>query len=185
MSTSKTYRRRYDDVQAFVTALSRFLEVCESTGPDYFGVSNPVWTPKAGQEAEASRRAAQVDRVAGRAAQALGHEFFIEWKPRGTFQTQPVSPATAWRTIIDHDPAFTVDVIFAVCNQALGVLEARATDAEERERSLAGKVERVTGRTEQTTVRGEGHLRPAITSALLGIPAALVVAFLAHHFGWV
>jgi hypothetical protein len=187
MSDAKIYRRKHDDVQAFVTALTRFLNVCESSGPDYFGVSNAVWTTKPGHESEAARLGGEVDRVAGRAAIALGNEFFISWKPRGTFQTQPVSPATGWRTILDRDPAFTVDVIFAVCNQALGVLDARATDAEEREREAAEKKQAEPARRvrdgRQKSETG-GHLRTAIVASLVGIPSALLVAYLVYLFGW-
>lgn len=185
MSDARTYRRRYDDVQAFLAALAHLLDACESSGNDAFGVSYPTWTPKPGREAEAARRAAEVDRAAGRAALALGREFFIEWKPRGTFQTQPVSPASGWRTILEYDPNFTVDVIFAVCNQALGVLEARAIEAEEHEQSLAGKVERVTrARRSRQPKEPDGHVRRALIASLVGIPSALLVAYLVYRFGW-
>ena len=101
------------------------------------------------------------------------------------FQTQPVSPASGWRTILDHDPNFTVDVIFAVCNQAIGVLDAKATEAEEHEKTLAGKVERVTRRRRRSLPRSEsGHLRTAFIASIVGIPAALVVAFIAYLLGW-
>jgi len=190
MSNAKRYRRRHDDVQAFALALARFLDVCQSSGGDPLGVFYPSWTPKPGREAEATRLASEVDRVAGRAAVALGYEFFIDWKPRGTMKTQRVNPAAGWRTILDTDPFFPVDAIFAVCNQALGVLDMRATEAEEDEKSLAGKVGRVAGvrRKRQPARKGEsggGPLRSAFIASIASIPSLLVVAYLVFRFGWV
>jgi hypothetical protein len=178
VSDAKTYRRRHDDVVAFVEALNRFLSVCE---PHAQFSANPTWAPRHGQGAEAARLAGEVDRVAGRAALALGTDFFIEWKPRGTFQTQPVSPASGWRTILDYDPNFTVDVIFAVCNQAIGVLEAKAMEAEEHEHSLAGKVERVAGRERSAS----GHLSGVVLGFVVALAAGLVAAYVAFRLGWV
>jgi hypothetical protein len=187
MSNAKRYRRRHDDVQAFALALTRLLDVCQSGGGDPLGVFYPSWTPKPGREADAARLAAEVDRVAGRAAVALGHEFFIDWKPRGTMQTQRVNPAAGWRTILDSDPSFPVDAIFAVCNQAVGVLDLLATEAEEHEKSLAGKIERVIGvhrKPRRESVNG-GHLRSAFIASIVSIPSLLVVAYLVFRFGWV
>lgn len=186
MSNSKTYRRRHDDVQAFAAALSRFLDVCQPSESNAFLTIYPTWTPKPGRETEAVRLAAEVDHASGRAAVALGGEFFIDWKPRGTFQTQRVSPAAMWRTILDSDPAFPADAIFAVCNQALGVLDMRATEAEAHERSFAGRVARAFGRRGQRRRVGEGGtpIRTAFVVSLVGIPAALLVAYLVYAFGW-
>jgi hypothetical protein len=181
MPNPKTYRRRHDDIQAFAAALNRFLDVCEPSESNEFLTIYPSWTPKPGRTADAAQLAAEVDRASGRAAVALGGEFFIDWKPRGTFQTQRVNPAAMWRTILDSDPAFPVDAIFAVCNQALGVLDMRATEAEEHARSLAGKVERITGSTRRS---GE-HVSGLVIAFVIALVAALVAAYLAFRFGWV
>jgi hypothetical protein len=178
VANSKVLRRRQQDIAAFAAALTRLLQVCESH--ESLG-GFPSWTAQQGQEQEASRRAAELDRVAGRAAQAFGPDFFIQWKPRGTWQTQPVNPAMGWRTIFDHDPNFGVDVIFAVCNQAIGALDARATEAEEHERSLAGKIERVVGR-EPT---GSGRVRGLVVGFIVALVAGLVAVYMAFRFGWV
>jgi hypothetical protein len=184
VAQSKTFRRRQQDIVAFAEALARFLDVCAPQHEPFGGY--PTWAPQPGQEAEAAQRAAEVDRTAGRAALAFGREFYIDWKPRGTFQTQPVSPATRWRTILDRDPDFGVDVIFTVSNQAIGALDVWADEADEHEQSLAGKIERITGRSRRGSSRTEsGHLRSGFIAATLGIPPALVVAYLAHRFGWV
>jgi hypothetical protein len=183
VSKSKTYRRRQHDVAAFTEALSRLLNVCDAQEAL---AANPRWAARPGQEAEAGRLAAQVDLLAGRAALALGTDFYVNWKPRGTWQTQPVSPATAWRTLFDSDPMFTADVIFAVCHEAIGVLDARATEAEEHEGSFKGKLERVTGRNRRSLARKEsGQLRRAFVAFVVGIPAALVAAYIAFRLGWV
>ena len=184
MSSSKMYHRRHDDVQTFVAALSRFLDVCEQSDGYEFLTIYPSWTPKPGRQAEATRLAAEVDRASGRAAVGLGGEFFIDWKPRGTTQTKRVNPAATWRTILSDDPAFPADAIFAVCNQALGVLDMRATEAEEREASLAGKIERLTGTPRRHPRESNGQLRTAFLVSLVGVPAALLVAYLVYLFGW-
>jgi hypothetical protein len=178
VANSKTLRRRQQEIAAFGEALTRLLDVCE---PHERLAAFPTWAARPGQEPEASRRTAELDRVAGRAAQAFGTDFFIEWKPRGTWQTQPVSPAMGWRTIFDYDPNFGVDVIFAVCHQAIGAIDARATEAEEHEQSLAGKVERVIGREPS----GSGHVRGIAVGFVVALIAALVAAYLAFRFGWV
>jgi hypothetical protein len=181
VSKSKALRRRQADIAAYGNALARLLEVCERH-ESFEG--NPTWSPKPGQDLEANLRVGEVDRAAGRAALAFGHEFWIDYKPRGTFQTQPVSPATTWRTIFDRDPMFGVDVIFAICTQAIGALDARASEAEERERSLAGKIERVLPRLPRAAVAPSGHLRTAFVASIVGIPSALAVAFIAYALGW-
>jgi hypothetical protein len=180
---SKTYRRRQQDIAAFAEALSRFLDVCEAH-ESFAG--NPTWAPRPGQEAEAGRRAAELDVIAGRAASAFGSEYVINWSPRGTFQEYPVNPATGWATILDRDPNFTVDVIFSVCRQAVGSLDARAIEAEEHEQSLAGKVERITGSNRRSLSRNaSGGIRGAFVAFIVGVPATLVGAYLAFRFGWV
>jgi hypothetical protein len=68
-------------VQAFAAALGRFLDACEPSGSDAFLTIYPTWTPKPGRETEAARLAAEVDHASGRAAVALGGEFFIDWTP--------------------------------------------------------------------------------------------------------
>lgn len=187
MSNAKRYRRRHDNVQAFSLALARFLDVCESREGDALGIFYSSWTPQPGREAEAARLAAEVDRVAGRAAVALGHEFFIDWKPRGTMQTQRVNPAAGWRTILDLDPSFPAEAIFAVCNQALGVLDMQATEAEEHEKSLAGKIERLIGirRKPRRESESGGQLRSTFIASIVSIPSLLAVAYLVFRFGWV
>ena len=132
MTDSNIYRRRIADIEAFLNALNAFLAVCDREPDDYFGVSNPRWWPKPGREAEAAQLAAQVDRVSGRAAQAFGTDFWIDWKPRGTMQTQRVNPAYRWRSILDEDPDLTVDIIFSVSNQAIGALDLWAEQASEK-----------------------------------------------------
>ena len=100
-------------------------------------------------------------------------------------QTQRVNPAAGWRTILDSDPSFPVDAIFAVCNQAVGVLDLLATEAEEHEKSLAGKIERVVGvHRKPRRESGGGGLRGAFVASIVSIPSLLVVAYLVFRFGW-
>jgi hypothetical protein len=123
---AKRYRKRRDDVIAFGRALRRFLDVCEGGEEEAFlGIVMPV-RPRPGQKDEAARLAVEVDQLSGRAALAFGGQHFIDWSPRGTMQTVRVNPAVQWRTILDFDPRFPPSAILAVCNQAVGVLEAQA-----------------------------------------------------------
>jgi hypothetical protein len=95
-----------------------------------------------------------------------------------------VNPAVQWRTILDFDPRFPPTAILAVCNQAIGVLEAQAEDAEEHEQSLAAKVEGITRIAPGLPRDGTGHLRTTFLASIVGIPAALAVAFIAYLLGW-
>jgi hypothetical protein len=183
VTDSKRYRKRRDDIAAFMNALTRFLSVCQGGEETY--VAYETVTPLPGKESEATRLAAEVDRLSGRAAFALGSQFFIEWKPRGTFQTVRVNPAAQWRTILEYDPRFPPEAIFAVCNQAVGLLEAWASDAEKHEQTFTGKVERVTRWMRPHLPRDHGgNVRTALIASIVGIPAALLVAYVAYLLGW-
>jgi hypothetical protein len=176
VASSATLRKRQHDIEAFVDALNRFLAVMEPEQASLTGA--PRWIPRAGEEAEAARLRFEVDHAAGRAAYALAEAgVFVDWKPRGTFQTQPVSPAQAWATILDWDPMFGVEVILACCSQALGILSMQAEAAEEDEshpvRQVAARAPRITGR----------HLVP-VAKWVGGVAGALVIAFLTYWLGW-
>jgi hypothetical protein len=85
-------------LHTFGDALEALLAV--STRDDqYLGPGTVV--PKPGREEEWSRRRSVVDRAAPAAARALAEAGIgVEWKPRGTFATFPVNPATEWATIL-------------------------------------------------------------------------------------
>jgi hypothetical protein len=184
VTASKTYRQRQRDIADFAAALTRLLDVCEQHGSL---ASFPTWAPQPGHESEAAQLAATVDVAAGRAALAFGSDFYIDWKPRGTWQTQPVSPASGWRTILDSDPHFDVQTILAVCNQAIGALDAAARQAEEHEQSLAGKLGWVTGRSRGggSGSSSAGGPQGFVVAFAVALVAALVAAYLAFRFGWV
>jgi hypothetical protein len=178
MAHSRRLGRRQRDVAVFRDGLIRLLGVLNPSGGSFGGF--PSWAPQPGREAEAATIAAEVDALSGRAAIALGYDFFIEWKPRGTMQTQPVNPASAWRTIFNHDPMFPPEMILAVCNQAIGALDGLAADAEENEHSFSGKLGRVTGFW--GSIRGDrsrgqpSQYGAVILGAVLAVPAALAAA---------
>jgi len=174
VKSSESYRRYLRDLNAFAEALHALLQVMELGGGSEF-LGNPgQWTPRAGQEAEAARRKAAVDLVAGRAAYAFhAAGSFVDWQPRGTFQRQPVNPATGWATILDWDPAFDADIIFACARQAVGILEMKAEEAEDSERQrvrrAAGSLARLTGSglapLARWTVRAAGSLILVVAGA--------------------
>jgi len=142
-----------------------------------------------------AERAAIVDRLSGRAALALESVGTgIDYKPPGVMpgHTQRVNPAAAWRTIIDRYPMFPPQMILACCDQALGLLDACAFEAEQHESTLEGRLSRAFGFWGR--VRGDGRdigKAPrgfGFVASIFGIPssviALLITAYLTHWFGW-
>jgi len=176
---STSIRRRQRDIETFVEALGRFLAVMEQLEDTFLG---PTLAPRPGHETEAARLHFEVDRHAGRAAHALAAAgSYVDWKPRGTMQRQPVSPAGAWSTILNSDPMFTPDVILACCSQALGILDMQAEDAEEEERHPVRPA-----RQHLPTVLaapGSAHIG-TVAKAAGTVAGGLLAAFLAYWFGW-
>jgi hypothetical protein len=190
--SSETYRRYARDLSAFSTALHEFLSVMQQGGsaPDSQSGWVPVWqggplndsptpwTPQPGREAEAAERKMKVDWLSGKAAYAFAAAgSFIEWKPRGTWQTQPVNPATEWATILDWDPRFDAGTIFACATQALGILEMKAEAVEEYERHKVRRAVRWVGR-----LTGSG-LRPAARWSVR-LAAPIATAGIVYFLGW-
>jgi len=185
MDSSKALRRHQADVGAFARSLASLCELLEQE-PTFNG--DGTWFPRTGEEARAAERAREVDRLSGRAAHGLhAAGSFVEWKPRGTWNTRPVNPATAWRTIIDSDPMFPPSVIFACCEQATGILEMKAEHAEEREASVGAKLESAFGFWQR--IRGgpgePGRYAPIIVTAVMSVAGALFTAWLSYKFGWI
>ena len=184
MTSSETYRRYARDVNAFADALHRFLSAMEQQHNGFLYDSPATWTPRAGQEEEAARLRAEVDRLTGRAAYGFAAAgSVIHWSPRGVpaWQTMPVNPAAGWPTILDPDPNFDVDAILTCARQALGILEMKAEEAEEYERHKARRALRSVGR-----VTGSG-LRPLARWAVRGIGAVILVvlgAGVTYWLGW-
>lgn len=178
MTSSATFRKRRADLEAFLAALDRFLSVMEAQPKGFLDDSGATWAPRPGQEMEAARLKVDVDRLAGRAAYAFAAAgSFVDWKPRGTLQRQPVNPATAWATILDWDPMFDSGTIYACGAQALGLLEMKAEEAEEYERQKVRRALRWVGR-----VTGSG-LGPVAKWTARGA-GTLLLAFLTYWLGW-
>jgi hypothetical protein len=176
MVASATLRKKQADIEAFINALNALLQSLEPV-QDMWG-GPPRYLPRQGMESEAGRMRFEVDRVAGRAAYAFAEAgVFVDFKPRGTFQTQHVSPAQTWATILSEDPMFGLDVILACCSQALGTLDMRAEAAEEEERNP-------TPRAEPPKVRRvrASHLTPVVKWAA-SIAAAVIGAGIVYWLG--
>jgi hypothetical protein len=77
-----------------------------------------------------------------------------------------------------------VDVIFSVCNQAIGALDAWATYAEEHERSLAGRIGRFIPRLPRAAHTESGSVRTAFIASVVGIPAAVAAGLITYLLGW-
>jgi hypothetical protein len=182
MKAAETYRRHARDLRAFGDALNSLLEVLQRTeGLDFMGYPGP-WVPRPGQEVEAGRRRAAVDMLTGRAAYAVqAAGVFVQWKPSGTFQTVPLNPAAEWSTIINPDPRFDADTIFACVRQALGILDMKAEEAAEAElRPARPAARKVAG------AAGYG-LRPLARWAVAGagtVALLVVAAGVTYWLGW-
>jgi hypothetical protein len=190
MTSSKTLRRRQRDVAEFDNALGQLLGVLEPVYHPFSG--ERAWIAPEGKEREAARRTAEVNRVAGRAAYALASVgSVVDWKPPGQppGYSQPVNPAAAWSTILQESPMFDVSMIHACNQQAIGVLDAQASEAQEHEDSFTGRVENVTGffaRIRGDRERGQPSQYGAVAfGALVTGVVGLFVAYLTFTFGWV
>lgn len=187
MANAKQLKQHITDIQLFGGALTSLLDLLEQE-PSFNGDGR--WWPKGGNAALAASRAQDVDRLAGRAAYAFAEAgSIIEWKPRGVPPgiTRPVNPAIAWRTIIDVDPMFPPSVILACCDQALGILEMKAEQAEAREGTLGAKVDSALNAWERVRGgRGEpGRYGPIILTAVLSVLGTLFTAWVTFKLGWI
>lgn len=178
--SARKLRRRAADINAFANALHELLQLFESNEWTTEG-GHPLLRPRSGSEADAARAAGEVDLLAGAAALGIAEGAgLVAWKPPGTWQTQPVNPVSAWRTIFEDYPMFGPDVISSSCAQAIGVLEARAVDAEEDE-----KRPRRMRTGASTSAGGSGHPYGTIVlSSILGVAGTLVTAYVIYRFGW-
>lgn len=177
MTSSATLRTRRADLVAFVDALTHLLTTLQPVQQTFSGP--PTWVPRQGIEAEAARLRFDVEKVAGRAAYAFAEAgSFIEWKPRGTWQTQPVNPAQAWNTILTDDPIVPLDVIMACAEQATGILEMKVEAAEEEERNPTAQPRPATAPRVRLS-----HLAPVVKWAG-GVLGTVIGAGILYWLGW-
>lgn len=158
-------------IQRFHSAIAELLEVSDFEQRSWGGGPTPV--PKPGQAPEWNSRKAMVDRSAPAAARAFVEAGVgMNWKPPGTWNQYPVNPAIEWATILEDHPKFGLDVLEAVCNQALGSLESGAYELDRR-KSPALRLN-----------IGE-HVPEALVVFIATVVAGLIVAFAAFKLGWV
>jgi hypothetical protein len=156
----------------------------------------PRWTPKPGRQAEAERLAATVARLAGPAAEALNLSgSLFNYKPPGTWQTQPANPALLWSTMLTDDAMLDPQLMEVACAQGLGLLENRRDEQAAREKGVVGaiawfltlapRVREAAGLPRHTArgnlVTGAVALVQTILVAVVG---GALAAGLAHAFGW-
>jgi hypothetical protein len=165
-------RRHIEAVEKFVRALGDLLALSTLENRSYSGGGTVV--PRPGHESVWRQRRAAVDRSAPAAARAFMEAgVWIDWKPPGTWSTQPVNPAAGWGTILEDFPRFGVDVLEAVCNQALGSLESEAyLLPDKRPRRHRGAFFR-------------GHLAALLVASVGTLVGGIAVAYLAFRLGWV
>lgn len=183
----KALRRQQADVQAFSLALRQLLSVLTPRPGSIIFDDPGGFEPTPGREEEAAILTDEVNRAAGRAVQAFSdHGAVIQWKQRGPGTPWlNVNPASGWTTILSDDPMFDVAAILSMCEQAIGKLDVKATEAEERERSLAGRIAKVTGFWGRVRPAGRSHGAGVVQGFLLAVASTVAGGFLLHAFGWV
>lgn len=189
MSSSVLLKRR-QKVEDFLRAFDAMLANCEAN--DTWLDDLPSFRPKPGREQTVARQASELQAttvVAAEIVQNLG--IIYRYKPRGTMQTVPLNPVYAWKTIFDRDPMVNAEHVYDACNQAIGLLGHRAEEAYEHERSVTGRVERVSAAPRRVwrAVRGASDATSQQKTAFVsGIVVTAVGGalgtYLAHVLHW-
>lgn len=187
--SSVVLRKRRDAVVAFLNKFHDVLAICEpvNSWPD----TMPTWRPRAGREAEVAKLAGELELMCGPAAQAVESVGMLAaYKPRGTFQTRPMNPVLVWSTLMS-DPVITADLIDALCRRAIGVLDHEADERAEDEKSISGRVVRAVSMPRRIWQAATGapadaaaHKSAFVSGIVVTVLTGLLVAFLAHYFGW-
>jgi hypothetical protein len=161
--------RHIESLEVFVRAVGELLGPSNLETRSFSG--DPTVVPRPGAAEQWRQKRAAVDRAAPAAARAFAEAGVgISWKPPGTWNTYSVNPAVEWSTILEESPKFSVDVLEAVCNQALGSLETGAYEVEARP---------------FRTPREHQHLIPLLIATLSTAIGGLIVAYAAYRFGWI
>lgn len=127
MASKAELRRRVEDLTTFHQLLGALFAVSEFVH-DGWGDGQRV-VAKVGREPAWYSAKAMLDRHAGRAARAFEEaRIYVLWKPPGTWNETPLNPASQWGTICEERPRFSIHVLDACTNQAIGTLEARIDD---------------------------------------------------------
>lgn len=186
------YRRRADEIHAFLNAYSEFLACVERVSDGF----REVWKIRPAAEPRVNAVMSKVAHAAGRAAEAFQESgILIAYKPPGTLQTTTVNPALVWSTLLDTYPMVTPDVMFTVGEQAAGRFESLYDEAEEREHGLAeflarfvrfpSRVREAAGLEPRTV---GGGLVSGIVAVLQGLFVAVLGGLLVYplslYFGW-
>jgi hypothetical protein len=99
------------------------------------------WRVKPGHESRIDSIVPRVAALSGPAAYAFDAAgVYVDYKPAGTRQTQPVNPAVPWSTILDGEPMVEPLLMYTTGQQALGLLENARNIQAERERGFIGEV---------------------------------------------
>jgi hypothetical protein len=136
MTRADEYQRAAKNLSDFLVAFDQLMKDLEPVSNGFMGTR---WRPKPDHRSDAEKHAGEVARLVGPAAEAFDLSgSWIDHKPRGTMQTQPVNPALAWSTIFDEDPMFEPSLIAVVGRQALSLLEHTGREQAARQRGLIG-----------------------------------------------
>jgi hypothetical protein len=132
------YRRAVKNLTDFLLAFDRLMLDLE---PTFDHGRFPRWKPKPDRRSHADQLVGEVASLAGPAAEAFeASGIWMDYKPPGTGQTQPVNPALAWSTIFDPMPMFDPHLMAIVGQQALGWLEHKRDEQAARQRGFIGAV---------------------------------------------
>lgn len=115
--------RRIKALGDFHAAVGAVLEET-LTGVTVDGTPVSLGVPKPGRQAEWAAARANADLLAmpaARAFQAAGT--VLNYKPAGTWDTQPVNPALAWHEILEQDSWYPASMLDQMTNRAIGRLQ--------------------------------------------------------------
>lgn len=192
MDPSTALRRRQSAVAEFLMKFHELLRLCERE-PSWGG-SMPRWVlASTSNEARVSSLVSDLNLLTGAAAKAVaGVGIEARYKPRGTHpaNTVPVNPVLVWTTLF-ADPMTTAEIVIQSCQQAIGILESDAVDAEEREASFEGKVERIAAKPRNlwravigAPREARAHKSAAWGGAFVALLIAVVAGAILHVLGW-
>jgi hypothetical protein len=134
------YARAVTNLRDFLEAFNEMLAELEPVASG--GLSSfPAWRARHGREAQADALRAKVAALAGPAALAFDAAgVWIDYKPPGTWQQQPINPALVCSTMFGNTPMLDPSLVNQVGLQALGLLEQERDEQAEREKGFVGVI---------------------------------------------
>lgn len=134
------YARAARNLRSFLEAFDELVGELEPDAGSPLS-SFPAWRPKYGHDTRVGVLRAKVAGLTGAAAMAFNTAgAWLDYKPPGTWNRQPVNPAVVWATIFDDEPMLDPPLVTQIGLQALGLLEHMRVEQAERESGFVGAI---------------------------------------------